>query len=64
VCWFDGVVHLSDLRCGAGGLIKTSENSVYKWTFNCGQGTNTREELLGAWATLFLVERLNLDVSR
>jgi ribonuclease HI len=45
-----------------GGLIKTSSNTVIKWTFNCGCGTNTREELLGAWATLSLVVRLNIDV--
>ena len=62
VCWFDGVAHLSDLRFGAGGLIKTSEKSVYKWTFNCGQGKNTRDELLGAWTTLFLAEHLTIDV--
>lgn len=62
VCWFDGAAHISDLRCGAGGIIKISENSVYKWTFNYGQGINTRAKLMGAWATLFLMQRLNLDV--
>jgi ribonuclease HI len=41
-------------------LIRISENSVYKWTFNCGTGTNTRAELLGAWATHILVVRLNI----
>jgi ribonuclease HI len=45
-----------------GGMIKTSSNTVIKWTFNYGCGTNTREELLGAWATLSLVVRLNIDV--
>jgi ribonuclease HI len=43
-------------------LIRISENSVYKWTFNCGIGTNTRAELLGAWATHILVVRLNIEV--
>jgi ribonuclease HI len=62
VSWFDGATQLSDHRCGAGGLIKISANSVYKWTFNCGIGTNTRAELLGAWATHILVVRLNIEV--
>jgi ribonuclease HI len=62
VSWFDGAAHLSDHRCGAGGLIKTSTNTVYKWTFNCGFGTNTRAELLGAWATHILAVRLNIEV--
>jgi ribonuclease HI len=62
VCWFDKAAQSSALRCGAGGIIKFSDQTVYKWTLNCGQGTNTRVELLGAWATLFLAQRLNLDV--
>jgi ribonuclease HI len=28
--------------------------------FNCGEGTNTRAELLGVWATLILASRLDL----
>jgi ribonuclease HI len=48
-------------QSGAGGLIKISQNTFYKWTFNCGPGTNTRAELLGAWATLYLASRLHID---
>jgi ribonuclease HI len=35
--------------------------TILTWTFNCGPGTNTRAELLGAWATLFLASRLHID---
>jgi ribonuclease HI len=42
-------------------LIRITKNSFYKWTFNCGPGTNTRAELLGAWATLYLASRLHIE---
>jgi ribonuclease HI len=42
-------------------VIHISPNTHCRWTFNCGHGTNTRVELLGAWATLFLASKLNLD---
>jgi len=61
VSWFDGAAQLSDHRCGAKGLIKISANLVYKWNFNCGIGTNTRVELLGAWATHILAKQLNIE---
>jgi hypothetical protein len=44
-----------------GGMIKITKKSSYRWTFNCGLGTNTREELLGAWATLYLASRLHIE---
>jgi ribonuclease HI len=37
-------------------------NSQYRWTFNCGSSTNIRAKLLGAWATLHLASRLNIEV--
>jgi len=43
------------------GMIKITQNSYFKWTLNCGLGTNTRAELLGAWATLFLASRLHIE---
>jgi ribonuclease HI len=46
---------------GAGGLIKIGENISYRWNFNCGMGSNTRAELLGAWATLTLAYRLDIE---
>jgi ribonuclease HI len=42
-------------------MIKASTTSIYRWTLCCGPGTNTRAELLGAWATLLLASRLNID---
>jgi ribonuclease HI len=60
--WFDGATHSNGSQSGAGGLIRISQNSFYKWTFNCGPGTNTRAELLGVWATLYLASRLHIEV--
>jgi ribonuclease HI len=59
--WFDGASQSNGMQSGAGGVIHISPNTLCRWTFNCGQGTNTRAELLGAWATLLLASRLNLD---
>jgi hypothetical protein len=59
--WFDGATQRSGTLCGAGGLIRTNKNSFFRWTFCCGPGTNTRAELLGAWATLHLASRLNIE---
>jgi hypothetical protein len=44
-----------------GGLIKITKNTSYRWTFNCGPGANTREELLGTWAMLYLASRLHIE---
>jgi hypothetical protein len=40
--WFDGAAQNNGQQSGAGGLIRTDEHTIYKWTFNCGAGTNTR----------------------
>jgi ribonuclease HI len=60
--WFDGATQLNGTLSGAGGLIKITKDSTYRWNFCCGPGTNTRAELLGAWATLHLASRLNIEV--
>jgi hypothetical protein len=36
---------------GGGGILKSSDFSVYRWVMNCGEGTNTKDELMGVWAT-------------
>jgi hypothetical protein len=46
-CWFDGVAQENGNLSGVGGIIKISRNTIYRWTFNCGMGSNTRAELLG-----------------
>jgi hypothetical protein len=52
--WCDGASEHNRALSGACGMIRINENSLYKWTFNCGPSTNTREELLGSWDTLHL----------
>jgi ribonuclease HI len=58
---FDGATQTGGKQCGAGGVIKTPDLSVYRWFFNCGEGSNTRAELLGVWATLTLATHLSLQ---
>jgi len=48
-------------NCGAGGIIKCPDSIEYRWFVNCGGGTNTKSELLGAWATLTLEKYLNIQ---
>jgi ribonuclease HI len=60
VGWFDGVALSNGIQSGVGGLIKINDKTSIKWTFNCGPGTNTREEFLGVWATLLLATRLHI----
>jgi ribonuclease HI len=59
--WFDGASQSNGTQSGTGGVLHLSTNTYCRWTFNCGQGSNTRAELLGAWASLLLASRLNLD---
>jgi ribonuclease HI len=61
VACFDGATQSNGKQCGARGVIKTSNLSFHRWIFNCGEGTNTREELLGVWATLTLATRLEIS---
>jgi ribonuclease HI len=58
--WFDGATQNNGQLSGAGGVIRCSEQISYKWTFNCGEGTNTRAKLLGVWETLILDSILDL----
>jgi len=45
--WFDGVAQQNVEQSGAGGVTKINDNTTYRWTLNCGRGTNTRAELMG-----------------
>jgi len=60
VSCFDGATHINGKCCGVGGVIKKSDLSVYKWYFNCDEGTNTNVELLRVWATLLLENHLSI----
>jgi ribonuclease HI len=62
IAYFDGATHQSGAYCGAGGVLKLPDFSCIRWTFNGGQGTNTKAELLGAWAAIRLA--LHLSISR
>jgi ribonuclease HI len=61
VGWFDGAATSSGLNSGAGEVIKYSENAATNGIINCGPGSNTRAELLGAWALLTLANRLSIQ---
>jgi len=58
--WFDGDAKKNGEQSGAGGVIKLNEHSVYRWTLNCGGGSNTRAELLCSWVSLTLTHRLSI----
>jgi ribonuclease HI len=60
IAWFDGEAQNNGNKCGVGGIIKINASNEYRWTLNCGCGSNTRAELLGAWSTLVLAERLSI----
>jgi len=45
----------------SGGVLKTLDLTVYRWVMNYGEGTNTKAELLGVWATLTLATHLSLQ---
>jgi ribonuclease HI len=49
---------LNGTLCGVGGVLNIDEHTKFRWTLNCGRGTNSRAELMGAWATLTLATRL------
>jgi len=38
-----------------------NSHTSYLWTFNCRKGSNTREELFGAWASVTLALRLSIS---
>jgi hypothetical protein len=59
--FFDGVAFAGGTNCGAEGTILCSDSLVYCWFLNCGEGSNTKAELLGAWGTLTLSKLLDLQ---
>jgi hypothetical protein len=44
----------------AWGVIKHINERVFRWFFNGGAGTNTKVELLAAWAFLIIGKALNI----
>jgi ribonuclease HI len=43
------------------GKFCLNTHTCYRWTLNCGNGSNMKAELLGAWASLNLARRLHID---
>jgi len=58
IVYFDGVEQQHGSYCGVGGVLKMPNYS----SINSGQGTNTKAELLGAWAVIRL--ELHLSINR
>jgi hypothetical protein len=61
LAWFDGASQLNEDLCGAGGIIKISDLVEYRWTLNCISGTNSKAELMGAWASIILAKSLRIQ---
>jgi hypothetical protein len=49
VACFDGAAQADGICSGAGGIIKLSASTIYKWYLNCGARKNTKAELMGVW---------------
>jgi hypothetical protein len=54
VAFFDGEVVARETMCRVGGTLKCINLPDYKWYINCGVGSNTKAELLGAWTSLLI----------
>jgi ribonuclease HI len=62
VAWFDGASQKGGTLCGAGGKIVLNSHSSIRWTLNCGFRSNTKADLVGAWASLVLASRYTKDM--
>jgi ribonuclease HI len=58
---FDGAARSNGLCCGARGFFKAHPSRITKWFLNCGQGTNTKAELMGLWVSLFLASSWSIS---
>ena len=58
---FDGAAASNGLCCGAGGFFKSHRKRITNWFMNCGEGSNTKAELLGLWTALALASQWSLD---
>jgi hypothetical protein len=61
LAFFYGASIAGGSNCGIGGTIKCLDSLAYRWYFNCGDGSNTKAELLGAWATLTIAKHLDIQ---
>lgn len=58
---FDGAASSNGLCCGAGGFFKSHPRKITKWFLCCGEGINTKAELLGLWPTLTLASLWSIN---
>jgi ribonuclease HI len=61
LAFFDGASIVRGSGCGAGGSLKIIDGSVVRWFFNCGEGSNTKAELVGAWESLSIAKILEIQ---
>jgi len=59
--WFDGAAQLDGILCRTGGVLKLPDFTVIIWVLNCGIGTNTKANLMGAWETPGLASHMSLQ---
>jgi ribonuclease HI len=62
LAFFDGASIAGGSGCGAGGTLKLIEGPIINWLFNCGEGSNTKAELVGAWASLTIARILEIKL--
>jgi hypothetical protein len=55
VGFFDGASQDRGSKCGAGAVIKCPVLGTFRLKMYCGNGTNTKGELLALWCILFLL---------
>jgi ribonuclease HI len=57
--FFDGASIDGGENCGVGGSLKRLNALDVRWIFNCGEGSNTKAELVGAWTTFMMAKLLD-----
>jgi ribonuclease HI len=60
IAFFYGATINEGSICGAGGSMKIVYDPNITWFFNSGSGTNTKAELVGVWASLFMANLLDI----
>jgi len=58
--FFDGASIVEGTICGVGGSLKRLDAPNVRWFINCREGSNTKAEFLGAWATLSIAKLLDI----
>jgi ribonuclease HI len=61
LAFFDGASIAGGTICGVGSSLKCIDGSDTRWYFNCGEGSNNKAELLGAWATLTIAKIMGIQ---